>query len=89
MAIIIKITGKTENIEPADRRIFTLKELQQAVGGYIELVPIKAGEYEGKLMVVDEEGRLKADAQLNENASRIAGQIIVGQVIIIDREQIE
>ena len=89
MAVIIKITGKTENIEPADGKVFTLDELQNAVGGYIELVPINSGEYEGKLMVVDEEGRLKADAKLNENASRIAGQIIVGQVIIIDKEQID
>ena len=41
------------------------------------------------LMIVDEEGRVKANPQLNEEASEIANQQIVGQVIIIDKEQIE
>jgi len=85
MAVIIKICGKKENIEPKDEKVFSLKELQEAVGGYIELVSID----DGKLMVVDEEGKLKADAQVNEEASRIAGQQIVGQVLIIDKNQIE
>lgn len=89
MAIIIKINGEKENTEPENSNVFTLEELQKAVGGYIELVSITTGEHAGKLMVVDEEGKLKTDAQLNEEASRIAGKVIVGQVIIIDRNQID
>ena len=89
MAIIIKTNGETENIEPSNGSVFTLEELQRIVKGYVELVPITNGEHSGRVMVVDEEGKLKADAQLNDEASRIAGQRIVGQVIIIDKEQID
>lgn len=85
MATIIKINGETENIEPENGKIFTLKELQYAVNGLIEIVYLN----EDKLMIVDEEGLLKTDAQLNVKASNIANQPIVGQVIIIDRDQIE
>ena len=89
MAIIIKADGKTKHTEPINGKVFTLNELQTVVGGYIEIVPITTGEYTGKLLVVDEEGKLKADAQLNIEASKISGQQIVGQVIVIDRDQIE
>jgi len=85
MATIIKVSGEKETVEPKDGKTFSLKELQKAVGGYIELLPLD----DGKLMVVDEEGKLKADAQINVEASRIANQQIIGQVIIIDKEQIE
>jgi hypothetical protein len=88
MATIIKISGEKENIEPENGKTFSLKELQEAVGGYIQLVSINDGEYAGKLMICDEEGLLKAN-QLNEEATRIAGQQIVGQVIIIEKNQIE
>ena len=89
MAIIIKTNGEIEHTEPANGSVFSLKELQQSVGGYIQIVSITAGEHSGRLMVVDEEGKLKTDAQINIVASRIAGQPIVGQVIIIDKDQIE
>ena len=89
MATIIKISGEKENIEPADGKTFTLVELQKAVGGYIQIVPLNQGEYVGKLMIVDEDGLLKIDAKLNNEASRIAGQRIVGKVIIIKRNQME
>ncbi len=85
MATIIKINGEKENIEPENGKVFTLKELQQTVNGLIEIVYLN----EDKLMVVDEEGLLKADPCLNIEASKIAGQPIVGQVIIIERNQIK
>ena len=81
--------SNSSNIDPANGKVFTLEELQRIVKGYVELVPITNGEHSGRVMVVDEEGKLKADAQLNKEASRIAGQQIVGSVIIIDRDQIE
>ena len=40
-------------------------------------------------MIVNEEGLLKSNPQLNKEASKIVKQRIVGQVIIIDKEQIE
>lgn len=89
MATIIKINGQKEVIEPANGKTFSLEELQKAVNGYIQIVPINDGEYAGKSMVVDEDGKLKADAQLNIEASIIAGQRIVGQVLVIDRKQMK
>lgn len=85
MATIIKITGEKENIEPENGKVFTLKELQQAVGGLIEIVYLS----KDKLMIVDEEGLIKPNPMINEEASIIAKQPIIGQVIIIDRDQIE
>ena len=89
MAIIIKTNGEAEHIEPASGSVFTLEELQQAVGGYIQIVSITTGEHSGRLMAVDEEGLIKPNPIPNKEASRIAGQQIVGQVIVIDRDQIE
>ncbi len=89
MATLIKISGKKETIEPKNRNIFSLEELQKAVNGYIQIISINEGEYAGKLMVVDEEGLLKTNPQLNEVASEISGQGIVGQIIIVDKNQIE
>ena len=85
MSTIIKTDGTKQIIEPKDGKVFSLKELQEAVGGYIELVPLN----DGKLMVVDEDGKMKADTQFNREASRIAGQQIVGTVLIIDNDQIK
>jgi hypothetical protein len=88
MATIIKTNGETEFVQPSNGSVFTLKELQKSVGGYIQIVSITAGEQSGSLMLVDEEGLLKPNSIVNEEASKIAGQRIVGQVIIIDKNQI-
>jgi hypothetical protein len=58
------------------------KQLQKAVGGYIELVSIKksAVHNSGK-MYVNEEGLLR-NLQYNTLASIIAGMNIVGTVVI-------
>ena len=73
MATIIKITGEKEYIEPASGKVFTLEELQKAVNGLIEIVYL-SGKYVGKLMLVDEEGLLKQNPQINNEASIIAKQ---------------
>ena len=54
----------------------TLKEKQDAVGGYIELVRI----YDGSFLLVNEEGLMKQLAH-NKEASYIANMYIVGDVI--------
>lgn len=89
MAVIIKPNGTKEYTEPSNGSVFSLEELQKVVGGYIQLVSITAGGHSGKLMVVNEEGLIRPSPILNEEASKIAGQQIVGSVIIIDREQIK
>ena len=89
MATIIKTTSEIETVEPANNNIFSLDELQKAINGYFTIVPIDAGKYSGKFMIVNEDALMRPNQVVNTIASYIAGQRIVGQVMIIDREQIE
>lgn len=55
MATLIRTNGFQEEVHPANGKSFTLREVQTLIGGYIEIVHTK----DGKLLVVDEEGKLK------------------------------
>ena len=57
----------------------SLKEAQDIVGGYIELVSVGGG----KTLVVDEEGLLK-NKPMNHAGSRLYGGMIVGDIIILE-----
>jgi len=56
----------------------TLAEVQQAVGGWVELVNLPNGDQ----MLVDEDG-LSKRLPLNRDASMMAGKPIVGSVAIL------
>lgn len=79
MAFILKsdgtqvkgVTGEGPNGE------FTLKQLQDAVGGYIEAVPGSGGR-----AYCNEEGLLRG-LPLNEGASFAFGKRLVGDVIVL------
>ncbi len=53
MATLIRAGGGPEDVQPADGHAFTLPELQQIVGGYIEVV--RAAD--GRLMFLNEDGK--------------------------------
>jgi hypothetical protein len=55
MGILLKVDGSYEEVLPKDNQSFTLEELQEYVGGYIERIDM----FDGHAMYVDEEGRLK------------------------------
>jgi hypothetical protein len=55
MATLIRANGNVEPILPANGTHFNLTELQTLVGGYIEIAECN----DGKLIVLDEEGKLK------------------------------
>lgn len=57
----------------------TLSEAQKAVGGYVEVLVLP----DGRQMLVNEDG-LQEGLPLNKNASLIAEQIILGDVLILD-----
>tara|TARA_R110002074_G_scaffold185817_1_gene351206 strand:+ start:252 stop:497 length:246 start_codon:yes stop_codon:yes gene_type:complete len=61
----------------------SLKQMQDAVGGYIELVRLTDDD----IMVVNEEG-LVFGLPINEHASKIAGQSIVGNVLMCKGEDL-
>lgn len=65
---------------------FSLEELQTAVGGYIELVPIRS--LTGDFLVVDEDG-LSKELPLNNDASAFANKPIVGTALLIQSKDID
>lgn len=84
MAKLIKTDGTTTVVEPqAKDRRFHLKELQDYVGGYIEIVHLGT-----QLMIVNEEGLIR-DLPTNYRASEIAGQMIAGDVVICKNGEVD
>ena len=60
----------------------TYDEVRDFIGGYVEGITLSNGDR----MYVDEEGLLKPINFLNETASAIAGQEIVGYAVVIPKE---
>ena len=71
-----------------DDGTFTLKQLQSAVGGYIEQVmPRSANDApSGVVFLCDEEGLLK-EKPFNPLASALVGHNIVGDLVVIDDDK--
>jgi uncharacterized protein DUF3846 len=69
-----------EKVKPSNGKSFSLKELQQFVGGYIEYVP-----HSTPIAYCNEEGRLK-NLPLNRRASVEFQQLLVGDVIQVFKE---
>lgn len=86
MAQLIRANGDIKEIEPADRNSFTLKEMQEYVGGWIEVIYLASGE----IMVLNEEGKL-IELPINEKATELYGSydVIVGDVMVITKNQIK
>lgn len=86
MAILLKTDGTKTELKPASGKLFNLRELQDAVKGYIELVYLT----DGKIMVVNEEGKLNG-FEINHNATKLANlpnDVIVGDVLICSNKEI-
>lgn len=88
-AIVITPQGDVRDVAPGNGRTFSLKEMYRHIGcDLIENVYLS-----NKIMVIDEEGALKASRELNWKATQIyatvSGQLIpiFGNVIIMNDEQ--
>ncbi len=84
MAILYKTDGTTESIKPKGK-YFSLEELQDFVGGYIELVHT----CDGKNMYVNEEGKMY-DLPPNLKATDIANignDYICGNAIVVEESE--
>lgn len=81
--VVIRATGRVDVLKVEGDQ---LSSLQKAVGGYIELVGVPADP--DLVLVVDEEGRLK-DKPVNMVASEIALQPLVGDMVMMERKQLD
>ena len=70
-------------VEPENGSDFSLKELQTMVGGCIEIVNLPSG----KIMVVNEEGRL-IGLPINSIATELYGGLIVGNALVCNKNQV-
>lgn len=87
-ACVIKTDGSVTEIKPRNGTDFTLEEMQEVVGGYIEVV--RSMEMD-RIMVVNEEGKLKK-LPFNPKATAFypaLSDIIVGDVLVCKRGMIK
>lgn len=88
MAVIYKSNGEVIETSPKNKKYFSLKELKEIVGGYIEIVNL-GDDY----MVVNEEGKLiglpfNLNATIVYQISTKIGEHIVGDVLVCPKNQI-
>lgn len=95
-AFILYPNGVRQDVSPSPRgnelnpKTFTLEEMQNIVGGYIEVVSLDDDVY----MIVDEEGKLKGK-YVNRQATKIFNKytktldFIVGTVLICTTDMVE
>lgn len=82
-------TPETIEVKPKSGKTFSLHELHSFVEGYIEIVELK----DGKIMVVNEEGKLK-DLPFNHAATKIYAEtysnrdVIVGNALVCESNEI-
>lgn len=82
----IKASGEETRLFPSGKQ-WSLKEMQDKVGGYVEII-YRTSLSQNYVMVANEEGRLQG-LPVNEKASEVAGQMIVGDVLIVPRKEIK
>jgi hypothetical protein len=81
MATIYRVDGTIEELEgTGPNRTVTLEQCQEAVGGCIDRVPVLGTR--DRELVVNDEGLLEG-LPLNRTAARLAGQPIVGDVLLV------
>ena len=89
--MIIKTTGEIVTVSPDKGKTFSLRELQDTVGGFIEIIRL---DNHKAFMVLHEEGKL-IGLPINSKATKIfqeqygTGDYIVGDVLIAQYNQID
>jgi len=85
MATLFKPDGSQCEVEPKNGTDFKLEELQEFVGGYIEIVhPQDRRRQRGRILVVNEEGKLLG-LPVNARASEIYSapfDVIMGPALL-------
>jgi hypothetical protein len=88
MATLIKSNGEETNVLPKNKTDFKLDELQNYVGGFIEIVKTK----DGRTMVINEEGKIN-ELPINQKATDLYlhgnFDFIVGDVVVCNSNEID
>ena len=91
MALLFKASGARKKVTPANGKMFTLQELQQFVGGFIERVDM----HNGNAMYINEDGKQLA-LKFNAAATSILKKLgcmptdyIVGDAVILSYSEEE
>lgn len=90
MATVMHTDGRVREIVPLDgRRVFTLRELQAIVGGYIEAV---YGSADGRVLYCNEDGKrlgLPVNAVATARLRHLLrpGDVLVGDVVLCTRAE--
>jgi len=74
-----KVIGANGVVEEKQGTI-SLREAQKVVGGYVEVIRAQGG-----FLLVDEEARMKGRVDVNDAASRLVGQMIIGNAIFLKK----
>lgn len=89
MGKIYKTDGTITTVEPKNGTDYSLEELQEIVGGYIEVLPLN----EDEIMVLNEEGKILG-LDLNDNATELISEagmwddFIVGDVLVCKTDEV-
>lgn len=90
MATIYKTDGTSVSIQPKNGKDFSLKEMQEIVDGYIEILDLN----DGRIIVLNEEGKCNGlpynhMATLMYRKAYNTLDFIVGDVLVCDSKQVK
>ena len=89
MAKILYVDGSTKDVEPLNGTDFSLKELRDIVGGYVEIVRLRHNPNHHKsILIVNEESWVLDNPGYNKWASDLYGDVIVGTVFYCNERQV-
>jgi len=77
--IILRADGTQEAVAPANKKDFSLKEMQRIVGGYVETLYLPSNE----VMVINEDGKLEG-LKVNVRATEIVRGHLIQDTIVGD-----
>jgi hypothetical protein len=90
MATLIGVDGTEREVTPAAGSSFTLLEMRDMIGGWIEVVGLCDEEDAGRFLVVDEDGKMKG-LPINLKASLLYANPfdhIVGPALLVERREL-
>lgn len=87
MGDLFRPDGNIINTLPANKRAFTMDELQAAVGGYVEIVGTSYSDANQKLIAIGDEDAKLVRKPANHYAGLIVGKSLAGDILFITEDE--